>query len=878
MKRRICSILLSGIMVFSLCSQPVHAEENLQSGGITIEYCEHHTEHTAECGYVAPTEGHDCGHAHDAGCGYKEAGECTHEHTETCGVDGESCTHQHDDDCGYAEGHVCVHVHDEECGYVEAFAGSPCGFVCNICGNHEEQTGTNLSAEVVAVQALINALPDPTNITEDTFEDVAEMLGDIDAAKAELTEEEIEALDFTRYNAAISKMMELMGQSGAEEAAEMTIAGFDFRCIGKPAGTVRTINLNAALLRPNTTWTKGDNQNQGDNLLYFGKYEENPVAYRVLSSPNTQSTTSESLLLDCNTILASMHFYTADNQNQWDDQCIVRNWLNGTAFYENASVFTSLEKNAIAETQLHEQSEYPLLYYLGEDTQRKYVDYSATDRVFCLSAAEAGALYSGVDGTVEQSTERIKAGIINHWWVRSTQIVYQSSGIVSIEGGISHLANGAYSDSGVSPALNVDLSKVLFASESGSFKTTATGSLLQVNTHTADEWKLTLLDNSKTVRVARGQSVSRSDVGGSTTLTVPYTYTDSNTANPVSQISFMITDKPYTDSSAQVLYYGALDQTTITNGGASGTGTLTLSTELVDRCERDYFAYIIAENVNGDKETDYASKPQQVIKYTVNVTNGTLSDGRTTGDYLQGKTVTITAGAAPGGQRFKEWTVENGTITLENSASATTSFSMPAEEVSVKANYEAIPVTAKEEETEVVAYIPSLKTTNINGIQLEGWEAINKAIPTLTKDKLLHVNGANQALLHIDLSGSGKTIPAFVIRTADKAVGIAGLHIFIGNGDAITFLSENNLSGYKETNFDHKDTITEHTRTIEFLHRQPLGVTLLFHTTVPVKSAKVTVYKVVPNQSRVLVARTVSNEKGQVCFPISETATYILEY
>ena len=47
--------------------------------------CEHHTEHTAECGYVAPTEGHECGHVHDEECGYQEASECNHVHDENCG-------------------------------------------------------------------------------------------------------------------------------------------------------------------------------------------------------------------------------------------------------------------------------------------------------------------------------------------------------------------------------------------------------------------------------------------------------------------------------------------------------------------------------------------------------------------------------------------------------------------------------------------------------------------------------------------------------------------------------------------------------------------------------------------------------------------------
>ena len=78
-----------------------------------------------------------------------------------------------------------------------------------------------------------------------------------------------------------------------------------------------------------------------------------------------------------------------------------------------------------------------------------------------------------------------------------------------------------------------------------------------------------------------------------------------------------------------------------------------------------------------------------VPKYTVTVTNGSG-----TGQYAQGETVTITAGAAPSGQQFKEWEVVSGTITLASSTSETTTFTMPAEAVSVKANYEAIPVTA----------------------------------------------------------------------------------------------------------------------------------------------------------------------------------------
>ena len=75
-----------------------------------------------------------------------------------------------------------------------------------------------------------------------------------------------------------------------------------------------------------------------------------------------------------------------------------------------------------------------------------------------------------------------------------------------------------------------------------------------------------------------------------------------------------------------------------------------------------------------------------VPKYEVNVTNGSGS-----GNYAQGSTVTITANTAPNGQRFKDWSIESGNITLASSTSDTTTFVMPAEAVRVKANYEANP-------------------------------------------------------------------------------------------------------------------------------------------------------------------------------------------
>jgi len=73
----------------------------------------------------------------------------------------------------------------------------------------------------------------------------------------------------------------------------------------------------------------------------------------------------------------------------------------------------------------------------------------------------------------------------------------------------------------------------------------------------------------------------------------------------------------------------------------------------------------------------------------------TVSGGTGGGDFAQGATVTITANAAPSGQRFKQWNISPlVTFTASTSAtSVTAKFTMPVGAVTVTAIYEDIPAT-----------------------------------------------------------------------------------------------------------------------------------------------------------------------------------------
>ena len=545
--KRWLALLMSLCLIGTMVPIPARAENANTATGL----CEHHTEHTAECGYEAPVEGHAC----------------VHDHTEDCYTQG---------DCRHENGE-----HDDTCGYAEASEGSPCTYACEICGNEAEPEENNLSDAILAVQALIDALPDAEDITEENFEEVADLLGEIDTAREALTDEENEEIDYTKYDAAVAKMMELMGQSGAEETATMTLE--DFSSTGKGDATVETICLDPKALRPESTWSTGGNQ------VYFGKYNGNPLSYRVLASPNTQTVTESSLLLDCNTVLFQDKFDDdgeknsgqTTNPNEWKGSDLEK-WLNGSQFYENSSVFSDIERVAIASTELKSKNTYAII-------STNYNDKAATNHIFCLSVAEAEGLYNDSEARKKNNNNNNNVP----WWLRSSdnEEAYNCAGAVASDGSIgSGLVNGEYYH--LSPAMNVNLSKVLFASPAIDIKPDAiAGTLIEVGEHNNNrEWKLTLKDDNRSSFAARRTGGTGGVKAGET---VSITYSGAKTGVD-EYVSVMLADK-----NNKILYYGR-----IANNSESSTGTVTIPSTLATGT---YTLKIYNEQCNESYKTDYAS-------------------------------------------------------------------------------------------------------------------------------------------------------------------------------------------------------------------------------------------------------------------------------
>ena len=81
--------------------------------------------------------------------------------------------------------------------------------------------------------------------------------------------------------------------------------------------------------------------------------------------------------------------------------------------------------------------------------------------------------------------------------------------------------------------------------------------------------------------------------------------------------------------------------------------------------------------------------------YAVTVTGGTatVAAGTTITRAMEGVEVTVTA-QAPGGKHFVKWVVKAGGVTLANETSATTTFIMPANDVTIEAEFAENPVEA----------------------------------------------------------------------------------------------------------------------------------------------------------------------------------------
>ena len=316
---------------------------------------------------------------------------------------------------------------------------------------------------------------------------------------------------------------------------------------------------------------------QNDNI-YFGTWDEEPIKWRVLDD---QTNTGESgLFLLSDALLGTgrygdVYFDNSGNtSNAWQSST-AKTWCNN--FY--GSSFSNGEQGAVLATTKSDEA-----LSTGGISFAASENILNGDKVFFLSAEEAeNSAYGFTDDNARIANYGNSAGV---WWLRSPYAIFTTyAGVVFGDGPVyAYVVSGVWA---ARPAFNLNLNSVLFASAAVDGK--PDGGLTPISEYTGNEWKLTLLDNS------RNFAVTEKTVSGDT---ITFSYSNAQTGTN-EYISVIIKDN------GEITHYGRILHLGGTTGGASGTASLTLPAGIT--LDNDTKLYVFNEQYNGDYKTDYAS-------------------------------------------------------------------------------------------------------------------------------------------------------------------------------------------------------------------------------------------------------------------------------
>ncbi len=351
--------------------------------------------------------------------------------------------------------------------------------------------------------------------------------------------------------------------------------------------------------------------------VYYGRGGANGTIgeYRVLQKDTTEFSREDengekikpythTMFLDSDDLFEKMKYCDSEEKTGWKESNPYK-WLNEDkdGFYKSATYLTDAEKAAIVES-----------YKKQAKSKRSDFRSLTGEKVFIPDLSDVICSdYGYYSNQSEHDCRKKKYSVMEDsadWWLRTN-----SEGFTNYA-----KANGnsygvcfepVWTQAGVSPAFNLDLSSVLFSSvvfgEEG-----AVGA----------EYELTIKD--KNLGITAGDVVNDDN-----TVTVPYQVSENRvvSGNSVNRISVLLIDREYkpgetvlctpNESGFPQVTYLKLDTD---ESFKSGTGTFSLPDEYTNlTCGEDYHAYLVAERLCGKQYTDYASEPVEF-----NIPNATV--------------------------------------------------------------------------------------------------------------------------------------------------------------------------------------------------------------------------------------------------------------
>ena len=302
--------------------------------------------------------------------------------------------------------------------------------------------------------------------------------------------------------------------------------------------------------------------------VYFGQnHENNPAAWRVIGYDGNGVTSAQ----------GDITLFAAYNMG-WSK-------FGSSAAYADSDLKTAID--ALAEKLTSKETDAVQKQTLASGSyNRENTDCVAGAQVdnavfWPLSTAEASA----VNNDLRIADREHQYWASSYWWLRSPGA--KNRDVASVDGfaNIDHDGIDISNIWGVRPAFNLNMNSVLFASAAVGGK--PDGGLTEVSKYSGSEWKLTLLDSS------RSFAVTEKTVSAAPDDTVTLNYKGATTGKN-EYISVILAD----NNGAQ--YYGRVAQPT----AESGTVEIKIPSDIAPG---DYTMKVFSEQYNGDRKTDLAS-------------------------------------------------------------------------------------------------------------------------------------------------------------------------------------------------------------------------------------------------------------------------------
>lgn len=349
------------------------------------------------------------------------------------------------------------------------------------------------------------------------------------------------------------------------------------------------------------------------NYVYYGKYKESPIRYRVLDTDSKKDfqTGTDSMLLDCESGVEVLYYDVDASANDWKNSDVYK-WMNSTdtAIYnaytqsnmsgflryfsdaEQAAIVSSNKKIRSGEDGKGEFAPGAIKYY-------KFVPLTG-EKVFALDEAEITNKSYGYPNSLSTMKQRGK-NKVGWYFLRSgygsTSTKYHFYGqvnCVNCEGAFHDVTLTGAADGKTygyaNPAFNIDTNKVLFNSlvEGTAGKYGAA-------------YKLTMLDNNIKLAVTSSSTTKSGNI-----VAVPYNIYGSN-GTSVNQLSYLVTNKQFDAEGAKIRAYGKIASV---SGGKAGNAKLNLAAiaeQVGGGCTADtlfdnYMVYLVAESVQADRD------------------------------------------------------------------------------------------------------------------------------------------------------------------------------------------------------------------------------------------------------------------------------------